>query len=177
MASKLARMVGGLLVAATAVTYHPALTAYVAMAGPVVLVAFVFSRGLANWRRIALSVVAIGVVGVALSLVSQLKSFEGFLKQYSEEGRGLGLTGFTSPADAFGFSLSFRDLVPATQVGRCSPSYLVSTPVGVGSHWQWLWLWPDITCGGYGHGVKARARLPGEQIALVAGAAVYVLLS
>src|SRR5207244_3543989 len=71
----------GLFVAATAVTYHPALTAFVAMVGPIALVTLVRSlRKRATWRLL-LSIGLAVVVAVLLSLGSQLKSIDGFLKQ------------------------------------------------------------------------------------------------
>ena len=103
----------GLLIAATAVTYHPALTALVAMAAPVVAVLLVRYRHEDIVKRLVRPLLLALVTAVSLSLVSQIKSVGGFLKQYSEKTGGLGLTGFTSPSDAFGLSLSFRDLLGA----------------------------------------------------------------
>jgi hypothetical protein len=101
----------GLFLAAMAITYHPALTAYAAMVGPVALVMLIRRRK--RSLRVLGSLMLVGLVGALLSLVSQLKSLDGFLKQYGERTGGLGLTGFTSPGDALGFSLSFRELLPA----------------------------------------------------------------
>ena len=166
----------GLFVAALAVTYHPALTAYIAMIGPAALVLLLANRRASSIRGVVLSGATIAVIGIALSLVSQLKSFEGFLKQYSEKIGGLGLTGFTSPADAFGFSLSFRDLLPSNP-GRPLMTLIAqlysllgwgALPVALGL----LLLYIYRTLRG-----RALPRVESwVQAAILAGAVVYVLL-
>lgn len=168
----------GLVLAAIAVTYHPALTAWAALAGPVFLVALVVAWR--SGRRAAWALLRSGLVmaavGVVLSAVSQVKSFEGFLKQYSEKTGGLGLTGFTSPTDAFGFSLSFRDLLPSDP-GR---PLLTALTILYGG-WGWLALAAVLVLVAYylyrlarsGGQRRTEAWLQG---ALLAGAIAYVLL-
>ena len=165
----------GLALAGIAVTYHPALTAFVALAGLPALVLLVTSRGTRGRILVAIGVAALS--GIVLSLVSQLKSLDGFLKQYSEQTGGLGLTGFTSPADAFGLSLSFRDLIPSDP-GRALLT-LVSRLYGLAS---WLALVVVLALlGVYVYGVLRTPRgeerhLAWARVALVAGALIYVLL-
>src|SRR5439155_4881113 len=65
----------GLFVAAVAVTYHPALTAYVAMAGPVALVALAGHWRTSGWRILGSTGLAV-VPGVLLSLVPQVKGLD-----------------------------------------------------------------------------------------------------
>lgn len=165
----------GLVLAGLAVTYHPALTAFAAMAGLAVLVLLIT---LPRARvRVLATVAAIGVSTLALSLVSQVKSLEGFLKQYSEKTAGLGLTGFTAPGDAFGFSLSFRDLLPA---GGGRPLLSLLSTLYTLAGWLVLVialllillyayrLWTAPT--------EGEKRLAWSRVGLIAGAFVYVLL-
>ncbi|MFL5734764.1 MAG: hypothetical protein ACJ78Q_16530 [Chloroflexia bacterium] len=165
----------GLFFAAVAVTYHPALTAYAAMAGPVVLAMLVLHRRTALWRILG-SIGLIALVGLLLSLVSQLKSIDGFLKQYGEKTAGLGLTGFTSPADAFGFSLSFRDLLP-TDPGR--PLFSLASHLYSLAGWAAL-LGCITLIASYFYRLWTRQLLPSsqawQQTALLAGAIAYPLL-
>jgi hypothetical protein len=126
-----------LFAAALAITYHPALTAFVALAGPVLLVALARRGRKGAARRILLDVGVAAIAAFALSFVAQWKSLGGFLKQYGEKTGGLGLTGFTSPGDALGLSLSFRDLLP-TDLGR--PLVLLLTRVYGAAGWIALLL-------------------------------------
>jgi hypothetical protein len=163
----------GLFLAAIAITYHPALTAFVAMAVPIVVVLLA-----AQWRdggawRMLLSLGLAVVVALALSFVAQWKSLGGFFKQYGEQTAGLGLTGFTSPGDALGFSLSFRDLLPSDP-GRPLYSLLSTTYGALG----WVALLATLTLAAvylyslWRGEIRSRAWVVG---ALLAGAAAYTL--
>ncbi len=94
-----------LLTAALAVSYHPALTAWVALVGLGGGAILLTERR--QWRRVILAGLGVGVGTLLLSAVAQVLSV-GFLTQYQEQTPGLGLTAFTAPTDALGLSLSFR---------------------------------------------------------------------
>ncbi len=100
-----------LIVAALAVTYHPALTAWAALAGLGGLVLLLTAGR--TWPRVLIAGVGVAVGAVALSAVAQWLSLGGFLAQYADQTPGLGLTAFTAPTDALGLSLSFRTLLAA----------------------------------------------------------------
>ena len=94
-----------LVTAALAVSYHPALTAWVALVGLGGL-AILLTTWPQRWQVLRAGVgVALGML--VLSAVAQALS-AGFLSQYQEQTPGLGLIAFTAPTDALGLSLSFR---------------------------------------------------------------------
>lgn len=171
----------GFFLGALAVSYHPALTAYFALAGPPVLVTMwllVKERKPGIAGRVAMSVAIGGVIGFALSLVSQLMSLGGFLAQYGERSGGLGLETFTAPSDAFGFSLSFRPLLP-TDPGR----QIMSLVAGLYALAGWLALTLALAVIGFYLYRLGRERKSGENAtwtwqvwAVVAGAVTYALL-
>jgi hypothetical protein len=134
-----------LVTAALAVTYHPALTAWVAIAGAGGLAVLLGSGR--RWGRVLGAGLALGLGTVALSAVAQWLSLGGFLAQYAEQTAGLGLTSFTAPTDSLGLSLSFRSLLAAgpgqALLARAVQAYsllilaagLICVALGVG----WLW--------------------------------------
>jgi hypothetical protein len=160
-----------LVTAALAVTYHPALTAWVAIAGAGGLAVLLGSGW--RWGQVLGAGLALGLGTVVLSAVAQWLSLGGFLAQYAEQTAGLGLTTFTAPTDSLGLSLSFRSLLAAgpgqALLARAVQAYglliLVAGLICVALGLLWLWgLWRERPPGGL------------VQAATAGGGLVYMLL-
>lgn len=161
-----------LIVAALGVTYHPALTAWAAMAGAGGLVVLGGARRRAG--RVLAAGIGVGIGAALLSAVAQWISLGGFLKQYTEQTAGLGLTTFTAPTDGLGLGLSFRPLLTAgpgqALLARAGQGYGLLIALGglVGAGMGLLWLIVEI---------RRRGDLwapAGLRVATVAGGLLYL---